>query len=95
MLLSSLLTILSQDQLKADYEQPKPRAPEPRVAPPEGSSGLDRIEEEIALAAGLLKSPNAMPQSASPHPSPFMEELLRAINKFEQSDQAPVVDFFE
>lgn len=88
--LSSLPTILSQEQSKANYEQPKPRAAEPGGAPTEGSSGLNRTEEEIALAAGLVKS-----QDASPHPSPFMEELLRAINKFEQSDQERVVDFFE
>jgi hypothetical protein len=58
--------------------------------------GLKAIEKEIAAAAGLLRpshvaSRGDMPPAAGPN----LEELIRAVSKFEESQQSRVVDVFE
>ncbi len=64
--------------------------------PPEGTSGLQKIEVEIAAAAELVKPSEGAAQPAPGRvTSPFMEELLRAITKFEQPEESRVVDVFE
>jgi len=92
MLLPSILRILDQNDPQWNVAEPKPRIP---VRQPEGSSGLQRIELEIAAAADLVKAPGVTTQPATRPNGPFMEELLRAITKFEQSEESRVVDVFE
>jgi hypothetical protein len=94
MLLPSIVRILDQNQaqLKA-AEQTKVKSPDSN---PESASGLKKIELEIAAAAELVKpSEAANPAAGTSSPAPFLEELLRAITKFEKSDQSRVVDVFE
>jgi len=82
----------NQAQLKM-IEQPKPKAPVPKT---QEQSGLEKIEMEIATAAELAKpSTENPPIPGNPSGGPFLEELLRAITKFEKSDQSRVVDVFE
>jgi hypothetical protein len=94
MLLPSILRILDQDQHELRIaEQAKARMP---VSKPEEASGLQRIELEIAAAADLVKPSDATPEPAGTvSAGPFLGELLRAITKFEKSDQSRVVDVFE
>ncbi len=94
MLLPSILRILGQDQNQLKIaEQARARVP---VSQPGPASGLQRIELEIAAAADLVKSSNVTPEPvASPSAGPVLGELLRAITKFEKSDQSRVVDVFE
>ena len=94
MLLPSIMKILDQNQgqLKA-VEQTKVKAPAPGS---EKSAGLQQIELEIAAAAELVKPAEvSQPNTATQSTGPFLEELLRAITKFEKSDQSRVVDVFE
>jgi hypothetical protein len=92
MLLPSILRILDQNDPQWNVAEPKPRI---HAHQPEGSSGLQKIEVEIAAAADLLKAPDATAQPATRSTGPFMEELLRAITKFEQPEEPRVVDVFE
>ena len=63
---------------------------------PENVSGLRKIELEIAAAAGLLRPLSVMPDPImSPPASPSLEELIRAVSKFERPDEQHVVDVFE
>jgi hypothetical protein len=62
----------------------------------ENVSGLKKIELEITAAAGLLRPLSAVPAPTMPAPaSPSLEELIRAISKFEKSEVSQVVDLFE
>ena len=94
MLLPSILRILDQDQNQLRIaEQAKARVP---VSKPDETSGLQRIELEIAAAADLVKSSDVTPEpAATASAGPYLGELLRAITKFEKSDQSRVVDVFE
>ena len=94
MLLPSILRILVQNQSQLS----RPEQAKSSKAPPgtDEASGLQKIENEIAAAAELVKPSGVEAQSAgNPSPGPFMEELLRAITKFEKSDESRVVDVFE
>lgn len=93
MLLPSILRMLDQNDTQLRIAESKTRVPLPKL---EEASGLQKIELEIAAAAELVKPSGvtAQPSSAA-SPSPFMEELLRAITKFEKSEQSRVVDVFE
>ena len=92
MLLPSILRILDQNDPQWNVAEPKPRIP---ARQPEGSSGLQKIEVEIAAAAELVKAPDATTQPAARSTGPFVEELLRAITKLEQPEKSRVVDVFE
>ena len=93
MLLPSILKILDQDHSQWTIpEQQKPKM----LSKPEEATGLQTIEREIAAAAELAKPSNVKPQAEkAPVAGPFLEELRRAITKFEKSDQSRVVDVFE
>lgn len=93
MLLPSIITMLDQNQAQlktAEHARTQP-------AQPEHSSSLKKIELEIAAAAELVKPSEAVqPPAAKPSPAgPFLEELLRAITKFEKTEPSRVVDVFE
>jgi hypothetical protein len=93
MLLPAIVRILDQNQAQlSTAEQAKAKAPSNL----ESASSLQKIEMEIAAAAELAKPSGAVepPVGAAPA-GPFLEELLRAITKFEKSDQSRVVDVFE
>jgi hypothetical protein len=93
MLLPSILRILDQKDPQWTVAEPKKQVPSPL---PEGASGLQTIELEIAAAAELVKPSAVTAQpSAARSTSPFMEELLRAITKLEQPEESRVVDVFE
>ncbi len=94
MLLPSILRMLDQNQSQPQpAEPPKPKVP---AAKGDEASGLQKIEDEIAAAAELAKLSGQAPQfPGNPAGGPFLEELLRAITKFEKSDQSRVVDVFE
>jgi hypothetical protein len=92
MLLPSILRILDQNNPQWNVAETKPQIP-PRQ--PEGSSGLQKIELEIAAAAELVKDPAVTTQPATRSHGPFVEELLRAITKLEQPEESRVVDVFE
>ena len=98
MLLSSILQMLDQypAQLKV-AEAARPIFPQGEETPnPENVSGLKKIELEIAAAAGLLRPLSVMPDPVMPPPAgPSLEELIRAVSKFEKSDETRVVDMFE
>ena len=93
MLLPSILKILDQDHSQWTVpEQQKPRT----LPQSEETTGLQTIEREIAAAAELAKPSSVKTQSeTTPVTGPFLEELRRAITKFEKSDQSRVVDVFE
>ena len=93
MLLPSIVKILDQNQaqLKA-AEQAKVKPP---AAKQEDGSSLQKIEIEIAAAAELVKPSDITPNAGPSSTGPFLEELLRAITKFEKADQSRVVDVFE
>jgi hypothetical protein len=97
MLLSSILRILTQhpEQPKV-IEQPKVEKFDiEALAPPvENGSGLQKIEREIAAAAELLR-PSGPHLTGIPPTGPSLEELIRAVSKFEKSEQSRVVDVFE
>jgi len=92
MLLPSILRILDQTDPQWNVAEPKPRIP---ARQPDGSSGLKKIEVEIAAAAELVKAPGVTTQPAARPTGPFVEELLRAITKLEQPAESRVVDVFE
>jgi hypothetical protein len=93
MLLSSILRILDQNKLQLGLSE-QPRTP--KLLPgTDDASGLQTIENEIAAAAELVKPSDVKIQPGNPQGGPFLEELLRAITKFEKSDQSRVVDVFE
>ncbi len=60
----------------------------------EEASSLQKIEMEIAAAADLLKPPGPNPMGTPPA-GPSLEELIRAVTKFEKSEESRVVDVFE
>ncbi len=60
----------------------------------EEASSLQKIEMEIAAAAELLKPPGPNPVGTPPA-GPNLEELIRAVTKFEKSEESRVVDVFE
>jgi hypothetical protein len=93
MLLPSILRILDQEHNQWTI----PEHQQPRTLPQlEGATGLQTIEREIAAAAELAKPSDVKPQpKGTPIAGPFLDELLRAITKFEKSDQSRVVDVFE
>ena len=94
MLLPSIVRILGQNQSQLKTAE-LPRA-KPPVSNLEAASSLQKIEMEIAAAAELAKpSGTADPPAGIAPAGPFLEELLRAITKFEKSDQSRVVDVFE
>ena len=93
MLLPSILSILDKSDTQLRIPEPTTRAP---LTKPEEASGLQKIELEIAAAAELAKSSGVTPQpSSAASTGPFLEELLRAITKFEKSETSRVVDVFE
>lgn len=92
MLLPLILRMFDQNHAQQKPAE-QPRAAE-QVPKSQEASGLKSIELEIAAAAELAKAPAAAPTSVS-SAGPFLEELLRAINKFEKTDQSRVVDVFE
>jgi hypothetical protein len=95
MLLSSILRMLDQNQaqLKA-AEQAKASVSQPQKR--QEGSGLQKIELEIAAAAELAKPSGVNPVNpANAQASPFMEELLRAINKFDKPEKSRAIDVFE
>jgi hypothetical protein len=93
MLLPSILKFLDQNDAQLRIAESKTRAPRPN---PEEVSGLQKIEREIAAAAELVKpSGVAIQPSGTVPPNPFLEELLRAITKFEKAEEPRVVDVFE
>jgi hypothetical protein len=93
MLLSSILRILVQNQPQLS---PSETSKHPKIPPKtDEASSLQKIENEIAAAAELLKPSGVEAQTGNPQPGPFLEELRRAITKFEKSDQSRVVDVFE
>jgi hypothetical protein len=71
------------------------KAAKPPVPGSEEVSGLKKIELEIAAAAQLAKPSGVAQPATAPSTGPFLEELLRAITKFEKPDQSRVVDVFE
>jgi hypothetical protein len=98
MLLSSILRFLDQDpeQQKGSTNLQIEALEGEEAAPAGKTSGLKKIEMEIAAAAGLLRPSNLMPDSEMPPPAgPSLEELIRAVSKFEESQQSRVVDVFE
>jgi hypothetical protein len=59
-------------------------------------SGLEKAEAEIETALERVKAfDSETPHSEKPFIGSGMAELLRAITKFEKSNQSRVVDFFE
>jgi hypothetical protein len=109
MLISSILQILDQQSFQpkatkkafemaaenaaAQFRIPN-QAATTEVA--EESSGLHKIELEIAAAAGLLRPLSLEhPLPAAAHPGPSAEELIRAITKFERPHRSRFVDVFE
>ena len=93
MLLPSILKILDQDHNQWAIPEPQKHRTLPKL---EEARGLQTIEREIAAAAELAKPSIAKPQSEkTPVAGPFLEELRRALTKFENSDQSRVVDVFE
>jgi hypothetical protein len=93
MLLPSILRMLDQIEHQWNVAEAKTRVP---LAKPDEGTGLQRIELEIAAAAELVKPSSATTQpSGTPSTGPFLEELLRAITKFEKSEESRVVDVFE
>ena len=91
MLIPSILRMLDQDRVQLHTEAHTVVKP-----PPPTSDCLREIEIEIAAAAELLKPSGAVPPSTPNQAAgPFLDELLRAITKFEKPDQSRVVDVFE
>ncbi len=94
MLLPSIVKLLDQNQ--AQLKAAAPSKAKPPVSNPQSSPGLQTIEQEIAAAAELVKPSGVEKPASGPSPTgPFLEELLRAITKFEKSEQSRVVDVFE
>jgi len=84
----------NQVQFKATEQVTAPVSPPSKQ---QDGSGLQKIELEIAAAAELAK-PSSGVNAVNPvnaQASPFLEELLRAINKFEKPHQSRSIDVFE
>jgi hypothetical protein len=98
MLLSSILQMLEQYPAQPKVaEQKKTETAEFKVdQPSENKSGLKKLELEIAAAAGLLSPLSVVPDIKMPPPvNPSLEELIRAVSKFEEAEEIRVVDVFE
>ena len=96
MLLPSILQILEQHQ-----EQPKiaekakvEKFVLEEIPPAEKAPGLQKIEIEIAATAGLGKPPMPNPNGTL-LAGLSLEELIRAVTKFEKPEETRVVDVFE
>jgi hypothetical protein len=98
MLLSSILRSLFKNPEEQNTQanlHPDKTASEGKT-PAEQTSGLKAIEREIAAAAGLLKPSGTIPTSGlQATPGQSLEELIRAVSKFEESEQSRVVDVFK
>jgi len=97
MLLPSILRILNHSQVQSKaVKSVESGFKEELSAAAEGSSGLDKIELAIANAADALKPLNLRDSGPdNPQAGQGLEELLRIITKFEESNQKRVVDVFE
>ncbi len=83
-----------QEQPKAVEKQKVEKFEMDLASTGENSSGLQKIEMEIAAAAELLR--NSKPYlNETPPAGPSPEDLIRAVTKFEKSEQSRVVDVFE
>ncbi len=97
MLLPSILRILDQHQIQPKVvAKPKSDFRSELAAAAEGSSEPAKADVETANAAEPPKPQNPESQSPNkPAASSSLEELLKTITKFEQSNQSRVVDVFE
>jgi hypothetical protein len=97
MILSSILRILDQHQNQPNAVKKLELGPSyAEVAAAQEASGLEKIELEIAAAAGLLKPKIPEPQLPIANLSgPALEELLRTIADLKKPDQSRFVDVFE
>jgi len=97
MLLSSILQILDQyrTQPKVVEKTHVEKFELKMDSSAEAGSGLQKIEDEIAVAAGLLKPPMSPPPAQTPSAGQNLDELIRALTKFEKSERSKVVDVFE
>ncbi len=97
MLLPLILRILDQHQIQPKIvAMPKSDFKSELAAAAEETSGQEKIDAESGNAAESLKVQNPEIQSPNkPATSPSLEELLKTITKFEQSNQSRVVDVFE
>jgi hypothetical protein len=97
MLLSSILRILDQYPAQPKVVEKAKVEKSEIKAPPEAkeTSGLQKIEMEIAAAAELLKSPLIPHPTGTLSAGQNLEELNRAVTKFEKSEEVRVVDVFE
>lgn len=75
-------------------EEPKSEKARP-VEQEEEKTVLQKLEQEIAAAAGLVRPLNSMQHPDPVPPGPFFEELLRAIENLRKPDESRVVDVFE
>jgi hypothetical protein len=96
MLLSSILQMLNLYAAQPKAGQKKTETIEFKIDQlSEEKSGPKKLELEAA-AAGLLKPLSMMPDIKMPPPvRPSLEELIRAISKFEETEEIRVVDVFE
>ena len=98
MLLSSILRMLDQYQAQPKVAEKTNVSAEKfeleMAAIAEEASSLQKIEMEIAAAAELLKPLGPNPERTPPA-GPSLEELIRAVTKFEKSEESRVVDVFE
>lgn len=78
-------------------EQARTRVPEDgeKVPKEEEVTGLRRLEQEIATAAGLVRPLDAMVMPAVEQPGPVLEELLREIENLRSPDTERIIDRFE
>ena len=101
MLLSSILQILagiptpSEETPAAPQAAEKPSFEQELAAASQEPVGLEKIQQEIAAAAGLLTPLNTAAEPPAPRPGPSLEGLLQTLTKFNEADQSRVVDVFE
>lgn len=97
MLLSSILRILDQRQTQPNVVKKLEFEPSyAAVAAAQEASGLEKIELEIAAAAGLLRPFGPEPKSpAANFGAASLDELLRTIADLRKPDRSRFVDVFE
>jgi hypothetical protein len=97
MFIPSVLWSLDKSQVQPEMAESQNSAFQAEFdAAKEAISGLGTMEQEIASAAEKLQPQNMEPRhSEKPQTGSGLEELLRAITKFEKSNQSRVVDVFE
>jgi hypothetical protein len=96
MLLSSILQILNERQLqpKAAVKSEIEKFEMEAIPTVEKTPGLQKIEIEIAATTGFARP-------LMPYPTGTLlaglslEELIKAVTKFEKAEQSRVVDVFE